>query len=471
MNGTEAPANFLFDRFKACLDNPAFAFEGEEFTYRWLRDRISYWQSRFQTIGIRPGSVVAITGDYSPDICALLLSLIDLKAIIVPFASYQGQEQESLATIAEVQFEFSFDRGNCTELKKYDRSVTNALTGSVVDKQVPGLIVFSSGSTGKPKGILHDFSKVLEKFKQERKTLRTLAFLQLDHLGGINTLLYVLSNCGTVISIAERTPAAICKAIEEYRIELLPVTPSFLNLMIASGEYKKWDMSSLKVVSYGTEMMPEATLNAMKALFPQVQLQQTYGLSELGVLRTKSREDGSLWVKVGGEGFQTKVVHETLWIKADSQMVGYLNHPQPFDNEGWFNTEDQVEVNGDYVRFLGRKCDIINVAGLKVFPSEVENVLMEMDNVKDVVVRAEKNFLVGNIVVARFSLMRDEELDSLKKRVRQFCAGKLSPHKIPQKVEIADGNLYGARFKRLRDGVASDTPAGSMTGRTLVNQD
>ena len=44
----------------------------------------------------------------------------------------------------------------------------------------------------------------------------------------------------------------------------------------------------------------------IRELFPALQLQQTYGLSELGVLRTKSREDGSLWVKVGGEGFQTQ---------------------------------------------------------------------------------------------------------------------------------------------------------------------
>jgi acyl-CoA synthetase (AMP-forming)/AMP-acid ligase II len=262
--------------------------------------------------------------------------------------------------------------------------------------------------------------------------------------------LYVVSNVGTVISVADRTPRTICAAIEKHRVELLPVTPSFLHLLIASGEYKQRDLSSLRVITYGTEVMPQATLDQVRALFPDVQLQQTYGLSELGVLRTKSREDGSLWVKVGGEGFQTKVVNSTLWIKAESAMIGYLNAPQPFDDEGWFNTQDRVEVDGDYLRILGRDSEIINVAGQKVFPSEVENVLIQVDNVTDAVVRSEKNVLVGNIVVATLTLGQPEEAEQLKRRVKEFCKGRLAPYKIPQKIEISEDVLFNTRFKRIR---------------------
>jgi long-chain acyl-CoA synthetase len=316
---------------------------------------------------------------------------------------------------------------------------------------VPGLVVFSSGSAGTPKAILHDVTRILDKFRVRRKTLRSLVFLQLDHLGGINTLLYVLSNGGTVISLRDRAPRTVCAAIEKYRIELLPVTPSFLHLLIASGEYKTRDLSSLRVITYGTEVMPQATLDRVRELFPGVLLQQTYGLSELGVLRTKSREDGSLWVKVGGEGFQTKVVEGTLWIKAESAMVGYLNAPQPFDADGWFNTEDQVQVDGEYLRILGRNSEIINVAGQKVFPSEVENVLIQAENVDDAVVRGEKNVLVGSIVVATLKLVRPENHEQVKRRVKEFCRERLSAYKIPQRIEITDDPLHGARFKRMRN--------------------
>jgi long-chain acyl-CoA synthetase len=197
--------------------------------------------------------------------------------------------------------------------------------------------------------------------------------------------------------------------------------------------------------------MPQATLDRVRELFPGVLLQQTYGLSELGVLRTKSREDGSLWVKVGGEGFQTKVVEGTLWIKAESAMVGYLNAPQPFDADGWFNTEDQVEVDGEYLRILGRNSEIINVAGQKVFPSEVENVLIQAENVDDAVVRGEKNVLVGSIVVATLKLVRPENHEQVKRRVKEFCRERLSAYKIPQRIEITDDPLHGARFKRMRN--------------------
>jgi acyl-CoA synthetase (AMP-forming)/AMP-acid ligase II len=196
--------------------------------------------------------------------------------------------------------------------------------------------------------------------------------------------------------------------------------------------------------------MPQATLEKVKTLFPDVGLQQTYGLSELGVLRTKSRDDGSLWVKVGGEGFETRVVDGILWIRAKSAMLGYLNAPQPFDAEGWFNTDDQVEVDGEYLKILGRKSEIINVGGQKVFPAEVEDVLIQIDNIKDAVVFGEKNFLMGNVVAAKVNLIADEDDASVKKRVREFCKARLSSYKVPVRIEVARDELFNSRFKRIR---------------------
>jgi acyl-CoA synthetase (AMP-forming)/AMP-acid ligase II len=425
-------------------------FDGEEFTYAWTLDRLDAWLNKIKESNIPQGAVVALSGDYSPDICCLLLALIEHKAVAVPFASVTGKEKEELLDIAEAEFEFVFGEEGFRDLKRFDRQVTNPLLRGIIRDRSPGLVVFSSGSTGRPKGILHDFSRILEKFMVPRKTLRTLTFLQLDHLGGINTLLYVLSNGGTVISLKDRSPAAIGEAVERYQIELLPVTPSFLNLFIVSEEFRKWDLSSLKIISYGTEVMPQATLEKVKTLFPDVGLQQTYGLSELGVLRTKSRDDGSLWVKVGGEGFETRVVDGILWIRAKSAMLGYLNAPQPFDAEGWFNTDDQVEVDGEYLKILGRKSEIINVGGQKVFPAEVEDVLIQIDNIKDAVVFGEKNFLMGNVVAAKVNLIADEDDASVKKRVREFCKARLSSYKVPVRIEVARDELFNSRFKRIR---------------------
>ena len=153
---------------------------------------------------------------------------------------------------------------------------------------------------------------------------------------------------------------------------------------------------------------------------------------------------------MGGDGFETKVVDGVLWIRARSAMMGYLNAPNPFDEDGWMNTQDMVEVDGEYLRILGRQTDIINVGGQKVYPAEVESVLMEMENVKDATVRGKKNPITGNFVVAKIFLNKSEEPSMLKKRVRNFCKERLENYKIPVKIEIADEVQYTGRFKKVR---------------------
>ena len=97
---------------------------------------------------------------------------------------------------------------------------------------------------------------------------------------------------------------------------------------------------------------------------------QTYGLSELGILRSKSKGPDSLWVKVGGEGFETRVIEGLLEVKAKSAMLGYLNAPSPFTEDGWFKTGDSVLTDGEFIKILGRESEIINVGGEKVYPME-----------------------------------------------------------------------------------------------------
>ena len=127
---------------------------------------------------------------------------------------------------------------------------------------------------------------------------------------------------------------------------------------------------------------------------------------------------------------------------------GYLNAGSPFDAEGWFNTQDAVEQDGEWLRFLGRTSDLINVGGQKVYPAEVESVLLEMDDVLDVTVRGEPNPIVGQCVVARVNLRQPEAAADFKARMRRHCQGRLAPYMIPVKVEIAAAEQFGARCKR-----------------------
>jgi acyl-CoA synthetase (AMP-forming)/AMP-acid ligase II len=222
-------------------------------------------------------------------------------------------------------------------------------------------------------------------------------------------------------------------------------------MLMRSDALDRFDLSSLKRISYGTEVMPQQTLDRVSRAFPGVTLQQTYGLSEVGVLRSKSRGDGSLWVSVGGDGFRIRVVDGILWIKSDYAMVGYLNAPSMFDSDGWFNTQDLVEVDGDWLRILGRDSDLINVAGQKVYPAEVEQMILDLENIRDVAVYGEAHAILGQVVVARVATTQPESAASLKLRIRTEGARRLAPFKLPTKVILAEeSDLYSPRLKKRR---------------------
>ena len=170
-------------------------------------------------------------------------------------------------------------------------------------------------------------------------------------------------------------------------------------------------------------------------IFPQAQLKQTYGLSELGVLRSNSADRQSLWLRVGGAGFATRIVDNVLHVRSVSNMVGYLNAPNPIDEDGWMNTGDVVEERDGMIRFLGRVSEIINVGGQKVFPAEVESVLLDAPRVIEATVYGRHHPLLGQAVCARVSLEGEEDSESAGYRLRRYCSSRLAKFKVPMHIE------------------------------------
>jgi acyl-CoA synthetase (AMP-forming)/AMP-acid ligase II len=443
--------DWLIERFQGAPQALAFIHEGREVSYGAVVDTVAAFRQRVEQAGMQRGQTVVVLGDYSPEVFCMLFALAQTGAIVIPLTTQSVIEESVALGVSGCDWYVRFDAaGRDFSVEHRGLASDNALLAEFRQRGTPGLVLFSSGSTGKPKGILHDFNQVAEKFRKQRAPVVAIPFLMIDHFGGINTILAITASLGTVVTVADRSVENICAAIARYKVELLPATPSFLTLMMASKLHTHYDLSSLKRITYGTEVMPQSTLDRVRQAFPGVNLLQTYGLSEVGVLRSQSRDDGSLWVRVGGEGFQTRIKDGVLWIKSEYAMVGYLNAPSEFDEDGWFNTQDQVEVDGDYFRILGRVTDLINVGGQKVYPAEVESVILELDNVQDVAVFGERHGLLGQIVVAKIVLDQPESAESVKKRVRQACLAQLATFKVPAKVVLAEGVLHSARQKKIR---------------------
>ncbi len=440
--------DFIFDVFNENLDKTAIIYNEEEYSYKWLLDSYNKWRNYLAQKGIKNNSVVSLRADFDPDSITLLLALLEIEIIFVPL-SLTLKTPGKFKEIAEVEYHIDLESED-VKFEKREIQVKHEILLDLKNRKHPGLILFSSGTTGEPKAAVHDVVPLLEKFKVRRHTLKTITFLLFDHIGGFNTLLYILANGGTIVAPEERSPEEVCKLIEKYEVELLPTSPSFINMILFSRAYKRYDLSSLKIVSYGTESMPEATLKTFHKLFPEIKLKQTYGLSEIGIMRTKSENSNSLWLKVGGEDYQTKIVDGKLWVKTRTAMLGYLNAPSPFTEDGWFNTGDKVEEKGEYIKFLGRESEIINVGGEKVYPAEVESVLLEFDKVKDVVVNGETNPIMGKIVVAQVAVDAEYANKEFDRELKKYCKSKLEKYKVPVKIVFSEETFHNERFKRKR---------------------
>lgn len=443
--------NYFYEVFKNNQDKNALIFNEKEYAYQDLIKNIQHWKSEIENNKIRKGDVVALFGDFSFNTISILFALIDNKNIIVPLDYGHKNKSENKLDIASVNTIISVNKKEDVEISEVDKNYApHSFYDTLKNVNKPGLVLFTSGTSGNPKAALHDLELLLQKFKVKRRSFKTLNFLLFDHWGGLNTMFHTLSNAGVVLALKDRRPSTICSYIEKFGIELLPTSPSFLNVLLISEEYKKYDLSSLILITYGSEPMPQSTLNKIKDLFPKIRLLQTYGLIELGVLSSKSKSNGSLWVKVGGEGFQTRIVDNLLEIKSKSAMLGYLNAPSPFTKDNWFMTGDEVEVDGEYIRILGRKSELINVGGEKVYPQEVENVILKLKNVAEVRVYSKKNPIIGNMICADIRLIEIEEKKEFVSRLKHFCKQNMEKFKIPVKIEIIQHDQFNDRFKKIR---------------------
>ena len=437
--------DFIIGGMQSNSDEVAIVTDGIEYTYKDLLFEYEEAKRFLDGNNIPNSSIVALRGEFSPATIGMMLAIIEKNCVYVPISTAVKVPQKYIE-ISEVQF-YIMD-GVVT---RYNTAVRHPILMELANNGLPGLVLFSSGTTGEPKAAVHNLVPLLEKYKIKGKRIRSLAFLLFDHIGGFNTVMYNMANGGMLVTLKNRSPDEVASCIEKYKLELLPTSPSFLNMFLYSHIYEKYDMSSLKIISYGTEPMPDSTLKMMHKIFPCVKMKQTYGLSEVGIIRTKSESSDSLWLKVGGDDdHQIKVMDGILYIKSKMSMLGYLNAPSPFDADGWMNTKDRVEQKGDYIRILGRESELINVGGEKVYPAEVESVLLEVKGVKDAVVGKMPNPILGNVVTCKIATDGGVDLMNLRKEIQRHCAEKLEKFKRPVKIDFQNDSFNTARFKRLR---------------------
>ncbi|RZB29754.1 MAG: hypothetical protein SRB1_02034 [Desulfobacteraceae bacterium Eth-SRB1] len=432
--------NHAFQKKTALVDN------NYQYTYRDLLQKVNDYEKLLLNNGIEKKTVI-IYGDFDINSVTMFLALLITGNVVTLMNNDNRENSELQKTIGA---NFIFDHVTENIIKLADNKLPS-LTAKLFHQNESGIIFFTSGTTGKPKAILHSATKLLKKYEFSKKSYITLGFLLFDHIAGIDTLLYTLFAHGALVRITDRSPDNVYETLRENHVEVFPTSPSFLTMLIIRSLWNSSELPNFKIITFGSERMADETLKKTKIMLgTEVRAIQKYGITEMGSPIVKSKPNDPLWISIDRRTTDYKIENGVLFLKASTSMLGYIYPDRCEEFNGWFNTQDKVEVDGEWIKILGRTTDIINVGGQKVYPAEVESVLLEMDNINDVSVFSKDNPIMGKIVAAKINLEDDEPVNSLKKRIRKYCKSRLESFKIPAYIKITKEKQVSDRFKKVR---------------------
>jgi len=332
-------------------------------------------------------------------------------------------------------------------------------------------LMYTSGTTGWPKGVMathlniwHNSSEFGRVHFRPEDTI--MVATPIFHCWGlVNGTLGMLSRGGTVITVERFYPDRAIDDIERLKPTVFQGVPPMYNLLLKQPDLDKRDISSVVFCLSAATKMPENLIRQVEDRL-KWRYAEAWGLTEVSCVGATSPYSET---RIGscGKGMDDaimKVIDEEgnelppgeqgeLCVKGTCVTNGYLNKPEAtresFDSEGWFHSGDIAYMDEDgYAYIVDRKKDMINVGGEKVYPSEVEDMILDHPKIKDLVIVGIPDDLRGEAPKA-FVQLKEGETATFEE-IREYCKPRMAPYKVPVAVEFIDEIPRLASGKALR---------------------
>lgn len=448
----------------------------ERLNYRDLNERVLRFSQALAGLNVEKGSVVATVLPNSLDFIVATLAIFKLGAVLVPLnINYTDDEIKHYLVAAKVNCLVSLDSQQKRLLsldypasfisteQNFDLSQSACTNETSFGESDRAIIMFSSGSTGGAKQICRSYENLLAEWRISRDTINItpddviLCSVPLHHTHGFGNcfIAAILNGATLVITLGEFNPRTVVKALVQNQVTIYPSATFMLKMLSTIRLKEKVDLSALRLVYSAGAPLDQSVIEDFTSLFSTAP-QQLYGSTETGAAAL-NLGDGPL-SSVGKPMAYTHIdiideednvlscgIKGEIVISSPSATSAYEGMPEQSAitfRDGRYYTGDIGYLNQDgYLFVTGRKKAMINVAGLKVDPAEVESVLLKMPEISEVVVLGKPDGNYGELVKAVIVSSREMTEKSIIEHSKQYLAEYKWPKNIEFRTEIPKSPL------------------------------
>lgn len=422
-----------------------------------LAARAGELAAQLTAAGFRGGDLVAAQLPNSVDFVAAFLAAVKLGLVFAPI-DRDATETE----VGTVLTHFTI-KGliYCPDPKSRTSLSTRTVFTRPPLPPEARLLKLTSGSTGTPKAIVCSEANLIADCRNICSTMRigaddiNLGAIPFSHSYGFSNLVMPLIAEGTAAVISnDYLPLSIVALANRHRCTVAPLIPMVFE-HLTSLPKSDGDFASVRTfISAGATLMA-STSRRFRERFG-LPIHSFYGCSECGGItydrEGSAVEQGSVGSSMEGVMLSVERSSHRLVVRGDAVALGYLLDDstfRPFD-QATFVTDDLVQLLAGEVTLTGRASDLINTAGKKVNPCEVEQVILQMEGVRQAKVWGEPAGARGEVVAAAIVASPDVT----REQVREFCRAHLSLHKVPRIVKLIESIPLDERGKVKRAALA-----------------